>query len=99
MVERCVEAVLGSRASFLVVNDSFGFNRMLTNYGFTAHFTSTAGGVTAVRIETFYTPANPGAAVLNWLVMRRRFRGVVDRLLAGLRALPSGVNPPDASNH
>jgi hypothetical protein len=48
---------------------------------------ATAGGGTAVTIETFYTPANPGAAVLNRLVMRRRFRRVVDELLDGLRTL------------
>jgi hypothetical protein len=41
MVERCVEAVPQTRASFLVVDDSFGFSTMLTDYGFTAHFTPT----------------------------------------------------------
>ena len=87
MVERCVEAVPQTRASFLVVDDSFGFTTMFTGYGFTAHFTPAAGGRTTVRIETFYTPANPVAAILNTLVMRRRLQGVVDQLLAGLRAL------------
>jgi uncharacterized protein YndB with AHSA1/START domain len=87
MVERCVEAVPENRASFLVVDDSFGFNKMLTDYGFTAHFTATASHRTTVRIETFYTPANPVAAVLNKLAMRRKLRGVVDELLAGLRTL------------
>lgn len=86
MAERCVEAVPSARASFLVVDDSFGFNTMFTGYGFTAHFTPAAGGRTTVRIETFYTPAHPIAAVLNTLVMRRRLRSVVDELLAGLRA-------------
>lgn len=87
MVERCVEAEPETRASFLVVDDSFGFTRMLTNYGFTAHFTATADQRTAVRIETFYAPANLIAAVLNRLVMRRKFRAVVDDLLGGLRTL------------
>src|SRR2546429_2171251 len=86
MVERCVEAVPETRASFLVVDDSFGFGKMLTGYGFTAHFTPAASEQTTVRIETFYTPANPAAAALNRLVMRRKFRSVVDELLAGLRA-------------
>ena len=100
MVERCVEAVPETRASFLVVDDSFGFNKMLTNYGFTAHFTPTTGERTTVRIETFYTPATPIATVLNRLVMRRKFRGVVDELLDGLRTLaeqrhtqPEDLNP------
>jgi uncharacterized protein YndB with AHSA1/START domain len=87
MVERCVEAVPQTRASFLVVDDSFGFTKMLTDYGFTAHFTRAASEQTTVRIETFYTPANPGAAVLNKLVMRRKFRSVVDELLSGLCTL------------
>jgi hypothetical protein len=39
----------------------------------------------SVRIETFYTPANLIAALLNRLMMRRRFGAVVDALLAGLR--------------
>jgi uncharacterized protein YndB with AHSA1/START domain len=86
MVERCVEAVPGSRASFVVVDDSFGFNRMLRHYSFTADFTSRPDGTTLVRIETFYTPTNPIAALLNRLIMRRKFRAVVDALLAGLRA-------------
>ena len=87
MVERCVEAVPQTRTSFLVVDDSFGFSKMLTGYGFTAHFTPAASEQTTVRIETFYTPANPAAAALNRLVLRRKFRTVVDGLLSGLCTL------------
>ena len=87
MAERCVEAVPQVRASFLVVDDSFGFSKMLTGYGFTAHFTPAASEQTTVRIETFYTPANPAAAALNRLVLRRKFRTVVDGLLSGLCTL------------
>ena len=87
MVERCVEAVPATRASFVVVADSFGFAKVLTDYGFTAHFTPITNESTRVRIETFYTPANPLAAILNRLVLRRRFRGVVDGLLRGLGTL------------
>jgi len=85
MVERCVEAVPDTRASFVVVEDSFGFGRSLRDYGFTAHFASRRPDGTLVRIETFYTPVNPIAALLNRLMMRRRFGLVVDALLAGLR--------------
>jgi uncharacterized protein YndB with AHSA1/START domain len=84
MVERCVEAVRPSRASFVVIDDSFGFKRLLRDYGFTAAFVANGDDQSSVRIETFYTPANPIAALLNRLVMRRKFRGVVDALLAGL---------------
>jgi uncharacterized membrane protein len=87
MVERCVRAEPNRCASFLVVDDSFGFRRTLIDYGFTAHFAPANGRATTVRIETFYTPANPIVAVLNALIMRRRFRNVVDDLLGGLRTV------------
>jgi hypothetical protein len=86
MVEQCVEARAGSRASFLVVDDSFGFHRMLDDYGFTVSFAEAAHGA-LVRIETFYTPANLLAAAMNVLVMRRKLRRVVDEMLAGLQHL------------
>ncbi len=86
IVERCVDAVPNTRASFLVVDDSFGFSKMLRDYGFTVHFADSGNDRACVRIETFYTPANAAAHLLNRVVMRRRFRAVVDDLLGGLRA-------------
>jgi hypothetical protein len=68
---------------------------MLTGYPFTARFTPEASEQTTVRIETFCTPANPAASVLNRLVMRRKFRSVVDGLLRGFaRSLSSATPSP-----
>jgi uncharacterized protein YndB with AHSA1/START domain len=86
MVEECVEAVSSRRASFLVIDDSFGFRRMLEDYGFTVTFVESAAG-TLVRIETFYTPANAFVRAMNVLSMRRKFRRIVDAMLKGLRTL------------
>lgn len=93
IIEECVEAVPEARASFLLAGDSYGFNKMLTDYGFTTHFQASAGEKTTVRIETYYTPTNPFAAALNRLVLRRRFRHVVDGLLDGLRTLSEQRHP------
>lgn len=84
VVERCVDVVEGQRASFVVVDDSFGFQKMLRDYGFTTSFALSPDGRTEVTIETFYTPAGPLAAVINALVLRRKFGAVVEELLAGL---------------
>jgi hypothetical protein len=78
--------VAATRASFHVVEDSFGFRRMFRDYGFTVQFAEIATG-TQVRIETFYTPANFVWATMNTLFMRRKFRGIADELLEGLRTL------------
>ncbi len=86
MAEECVEAVADTQASFHFVEDSFGFRRMFRDYGFTVHFAEIATG-TQVRIETFYTPANIVWATMNALFMRRKFRGIADELLEGLKAL------------
>jgi hypothetical protein len=67
------------------IDDSFGFGRMLRDYSFTVHFVARRPQQTSVRIETFYSPANPAVALLNRLIMRHKFRRVVDALLDGLR--------------
>ena len=40
-----------------------------------------------MRIETFYTPANAFVRAMNGLLMRRKFRRIVDAMLKGLRTL------------
>jgi hypothetical protein len=58
---------------------------MLRDYSFTVHFVARRPQQTSVRIETFYSPANPAVALLNRLLMTHKFRRVVDALLDGLR--------------
>ena len=81
MVERCVEAVPNARASYVVVDDSFGFARMLQDYGFRMSFAAAGRDRTEITMETFYTPANPLAAVLNQAMMKRKFRTVADDIM------------------
>jgi len=96
MVERCVEAVPDTRAAFLVVGDSFGFSKMLTGYGFTARFTLAAADQTTVRIETYYTPANPAAAVLNRLACGVSSAPLLTSSSGGCaRSLSSAIPSPD----
>jgi uncharacterized protein YndB with AHSA1/START domain len=87
MTERCVEFVPSRRASYVVDDDTLGFNRMLVDYGFTITLEPRPNRTTAVRIDTYYTPRNPLYALLNRLVLRRRMRGTVDGLLQGLKQI------------
>ena len=59
---------------------------MLKDYGFTVTFAESETGA-LVRIETFYTPANAFVWAMNGLLMRRKFRRIVDAMLKGLRTL------------
>ena len=85
MVERCVEFVPEIRASYVVDDESFGFRKMFDHYGFTANFESFDKDQTRIIMETFYTPRNFVFVVMNVLMMRRQFRGVVDDILNGLK--------------
>lgn len=87
MVERCVEAVPDIRASFLVVDDSFGFTKVIKHYGYTVHFAPASLNGTQVTMESFYTPANPLASVMNRVLLKRKFAGIIDTLLGGLAEL------------
>ena len=85
MTERCVEFLPNRRASYVVDDDTLGFNRMLVDYGFTITLDPRSDRTTALRIDTYYTPRNPLYALLNQLVLRRRLRRTVDGLLQGLK--------------
>jgi hypothetical protein len=87
MTERCVEFIPRRRASYVVDDDTLGFNRMLVDYGFTITLDPASDRATALRIDTFYTPRNPLYALLNRLVLQRRMRKVVDGLLQGLKQI------------
>jgi len=85
MTERCVEFVPNRRASYVVDDDTLGFNRMLRDYGFTITLEPRSHRTTALRIDTYYTPRNPLYALLNRLLLEQRMRKVVDGLLQGLK--------------
>jgi uncharacterized protein YndB with AHSA1/START domain len=87
IVERCVELVAGSRIGYVVDRDSLGFNKMFADYGFTISLEHASPRRTRVVMNTYYTPRNAMTAVLNVVVMRRKFRTTVDGLLDGLARL------------
>jgi hypothetical protein len=85
MTERCVEFVPHRRASYVVDEDTLGFDRMLVDYGFTITLDPRSDRTTALRIDTYYTPRNPLYALVNRLLLRRRMRKLLDGLLQGLK--------------
>jgi hypothetical protein len=84
MVERCIGLDPQRQVAYVVDDESFGLRRLLADYGFRISLAPVGPDETRVTIETFYTPRNLLVAMMNGIMMRRRFRGVVDQLLAGL---------------
>lgn len=84
VVERCVESVPHKRIAWVMDADTFGFSRMLSDFGFSFTLTPRAGNETLVRNETYYRPETLVAKMLNPF-MRRKFRGARRRFLEGLK--------------
>ncbi len=91
MVERCVEFVPETRASYVVDEDTFGFGKMFADYGFTLNFEPLNKDQTQITIESFYTPRNVLFTAMNVVMMRRKFQDVVDDLLMGLKTYVEGA--------
>lgn len=87
IVERCVELIPNTKVAYVVDDDSLGFNRMFTDYGFTITLENAGVQRTTVRMDTYYTPRSIVTAAMNSLMMRRKFSVSVDGLLQGLRRL------------
>ncbi len=84
MVERCVSLEPDSHVHYAVEDESFGLRRMFDHYTFRISLTPRGPQRTEVKVETFYTPRHAGYALLNAVMLRRRFASVVDGLLEGL---------------
>ena len=87
IVERCVEFNPMTRAAYDLDDESFGMRRMFADYGFALNPIAEAGSRTRVRVDTYYTPRSAFYGLINVMVVRRRFRSVVDGLLVGLKTL------------
>jgi uncharacterized protein YndB with AHSA1/START domain len=85
MVERCVEFAPMTRIAYVVDDESFGMRRMFEHYGFAISLEPTSFGMTAVTLETYYTPRNAIYGVLNRLLIRRRFEQVCEEIVEGLK--------------
>jgi uncharacterized protein YndB with AHSA1/START domain len=103
IVERCVELTPNSRIGYVVDDDSLGFNKMFADYGFTVTLNDASSGHTSMVMDTYYTPRNVLTALMNLVVMRRKFGKTVDALLQGLdrlareRARSGAASPKDPS--
>lgn len=85
VVERCVEAIPMQRIAWVLQEDTFGFNKMLDNFGFAFELEPRGEGHTLVRTISYYEPKNVFARVMNVVMMRRKFASIRTRSLQGLQ--------------
>lgn len=74
ITEKCIEAIPNEKLSFTVVDDSFGFKKMLLDYHFSLILKPVNPNKTIFRIETFYRPKNFLIGIMNVLLMKKQMK-------------------------
>jgi hypothetical protein len=87
ITERCTEFVPLERIAWVMTEDSFGFGKMFADMGFSFTLQVIDERRTLVQNESFYRPLSLAARLVNWLVMRRKFRTLRRRVLGNLKGL------------
>lgn len=87
VVERCIEYDRPRRIAWEMEKDTFGFSRLLSEFGFSFTLVEAEEGSTRVRNDTYYRTRGVLAAAMNSAVLRRKFRGVRRRWLGNLKRI------------
>lgn len=95
--ERCVEFEPFTRIGWELVQDTFGFSRLLGEFGFDFVLKPLGGTATRVRNTTYYTPRGLLGHVMSALILRRKFSQISSRMLANLKTISEQQRIP-ASN-
>src|SRR6266705_1059876 len=86
VVERCTEVEHGTRISFVVERDTFGFSKMFDDFGFSFLLEPRDHQGTHVALEGFYREKNVLAHLMNALIMKRKLHHLRAGILTNLKA-------------
>ncbi len=86
-LERCIESVPQKRIAWAMVEDTFGFNRFLSDFSFSSTLEALGPAATLVRNDTYYRPKGVLAWLMSKFVMGRKFRRVRRAALRGIQRL------------
>ena len=87
ITERLVKFVPEKKTVWEVESDTMGMSKMLKNTRFFLILGKMTDSSTKVTAETYYTPANWRARVMNTLMMKRMFAGAQKGILNNIRTI------------
>ena len=87
VVERCIACRPHRTLSHMLVDDTLGLGRMLSDFGFTFSLQPADCGATRVTLETYYAPRGLSGRLINVLMLRRRFTWLRKAMLSNLQRL------------
>lgn len=87
IVERCVQYDRPTTIGWVMVEDSYGFSKMLDDVGFDFVLEPIGPGETRVVNTSYYRPRSWLARLISALFVRRKFRGARRLVLGNLKRL------------
>lgn len=87
MTERLVEFVPEKKTTWTIEQDTMGMGKMLKDTRFCFHLEKIGTDKTRLVNESYYTPANFMASVMNVLMMKRMMSKLQEQILANVKSL------------
>ena len=87
MVEKLVEMIPEKKTVWSIESDTMGMSKMLRNTRFCFYLEKVDGNKTRLTNESYYSPSNIIASVMNVLMMKRMMRKVQGQILDNIKRL------------
>lgn len=87
MTERLIELIPEKKTTWTIEHDTMGMGKMLKDTKFCFHLEKMGDNKTRLINESYYTPANFMASVMNVLLMKRMMSKLQEQILANVKSL------------
>lgn len=92
LVERCVDFVPMQKIAYRIEEDTFGFQRLLTELGYVMQIEASGTNATHIRLEYRYRTKGLLTGLLNLVMIKPQWKQLCGDMLKGLKALVENTN-------
>jgi len=87
MVEKLIELIPEEKTVWAIENDTMGMSKMLKEPRFCFYLEKLGDNKTRIVNESYYLPANFVVKIMNALMMKRKMRGIQEKILANIKSI------------
>lgn len=92
MTEKLIELVPEKKTVWTIESDTMGWSKMLKDTRFCFNLEKLGDSKTKVVTETYYTPANLMAKIMNGLMMKKMISKAQEQILTNVKSLAENNN-------
>ena len=87
MVEKLIELIPEEKTVWAIENDTMEMSKMLKEPRFCFYLEKLGDNKTRIVNESYYLPANFVVKIMNALMMKRKMRGIQEKILANIKSI------------